>query len=236
MTGANEQFTAVSSRAKRRFPDHSLNTAPFRVCLPVYELRLKVTELAEDSLSTAARYVLQLSDLGITTPADLARTLGIAGRFVVHATAELLGANLVVQSPDLRIEITEQGREVLRNGGRSLRPRNRYVKVPYDPLTKKIIDLDIDLLLDRNLVRKNGFFIPPTSPRRPRLNHLHVDEVRDYVRFYEPRNDKVEILDVSEIRDIRLRYRDDVIVVKLDPPYASKPTFAACKTPRTMYQ
>lgn len=227
MTDANDQLAAVGSRAKRRFPDHSLNTAPFRVCLPVYELRLKVTELAEDSLSTAARYVLQLSNLGITTPADLARTLGIAGSFVVQATAELLGANLVVQSPDLRVEITEQGREVLRNGGRSLRPRNRYLKVPYDPLTKKIIDLDIDLLLDRNLVRKNGFFIPPTSPRRPRLNHLHIDEVRDYDRFYGPRNDKVEILDVSEIRDIRLRYRDDVIVVKLDPPYASKPTFAA---------
>ena len=227
MNNPNDELIAVRSRAKRRFPDHNVNSVAFRVCLPVYELRLKVTELGEDSLSTAARFVLQLSNLDVTQPAEFGRLLGISDSYVTGATAELLASNLVVQRPDLGIEITDPGKEVLHNGGRSMRPRNRYPKVPYDPLTKRIIDVDVDLLLDRDIVRKNGFFVPSTSPRRPRLSSLRIDAIREYLRFYGSRQDKTEILDVSDIRDVKLRYRDDVIVVKLDSPNSTKPTFAA---------
>ena len=76
-------------------------------------------------------------------------------------------------------------------------------------------------------MRKNGFFIPPTNPRRPRLSNVRIDEVRDYERFYGRQRDRVEILEVSDIKDVRLKYRNDVILAKLDAVNTGKSVFAA---------
>ena len=92
------EYSAVASRAKRRFPDHTLEIA-YAVCLPVYELRLKVTEMAEHDLSTAARFVLQLANIGIVQPAEIGRLLGLQDGYLSSAAAELLGQSLVVQRP-----------------------------------------------------------------------------------------------------------------------------------------
>ena len=227
MNDESNELTAVAARAKRRFPDHTLHTPPFRVCLPVYELRLKIIEMAEHDLSTVARFILRLSNLDTMQPEDFGRLLGLSERYVSGAAVELLNANLVVQRPDRRIQITDQGRQALRDGGRSLRPRNRHPKVPYDFLTKRIIDMDIEDLLDRDLVRKHGLFIVPAKPRRPRLSNLRIDEVREYDRGYGRPHDKAEILEIADIKDQRLKYRYDTIIVKLDPPSGDKPAFAA---------
>lgn len=220
-----DEHAAVVSRAKRRFPDHKVDVA-YSVCLPVYELRLRVTEMAEHALSTAARFVLQLANIGVTQPSEIGRVLGLQNSFVTSAAAELLGENLVVQGPDLGIEITDDGREVLQSGGRSLRPRNRHPRVPYDPLTKSVADVDTDRLLDRNAVRKEGLFVVPAKPRRPRLSHLRMAEVREYDRRTR-RASMAEIIEVADIKDVRLRYRNDVILVKLHAPGSGQSTFAA---------
>ena len=222
----HNELDDVASRAKRRFPDNKVDI-PFRVCLPVYELRLKVTEVAEDDLSTPARFVLQLSNLKVTQPAEIGRMLGMSQNFVASAAVELLGQNLVTQSLGLDIEITDLGRQVLKDRGRTRRPRNKHIRVPYDPLTKRILNTDVEHLLDRDEVRKNGLFIPPTSPRRPRLSNIRIDEVKDYERFYGRQRDKAEILEVSDIKDVRLKYRNDVILVKLDAMNSDKSLFAA---------
>ena len=248
MNDDRNELTAVAARAKRQFPDHTLHTPPFRVCLPVYELRLKVIEMAEHDLSTVARFILRLSNLDTMQPEDFSRLLGLSERYVAGAASpdtarvkrrlglstgyvagaavELLNANLVIQRPDRRIQITDQGRQALRDGGRSLRPRNRHPKVAYDFLTKRIIHVDIDDLLDREFVRKHGLFIVPTKPRRPRLSNLRIDEVREYDRAYGRRHDKTEILEIADIKDQRLKYRYDTIIVKLDPPSGDRPAFA----------
>ena len=222
----HNELDDVAARAKRRFPDNKVDI-PFRVCLPVYELRLKVTEVAEDELSTPARFVLQLSNLKVTQPADIGRMLGMSQNYVASAAAELLGENLVTQSPGLDIGITDLGRHVLRDRGRTRRPRNKHIRVPYDPLTRRILDTDVEHLLDRDEVRKNGLFIPPTSPRKPRLSNIRIDEVKGYERFYGRQRDKAEILEVSDIKDVRLKYRNDVILVKLDAVNSDKSSFAA---------
>ena len=226
MNTTRNELSEVAARAKRRFPDHKVDV-PFRVCLPVYELRLKVTEIAEDELSTPARFVLQLSNLKVTQPAEIGRMLGMSENYVAGAAAELLGASLVTQSPGAGISITDSGRQVLRDRGRTRRPRNKHIRVPYDSLTKRILDTDVRQLLDRDEVRKDGLFIPPTSPRRPRLSNVRVDEVRDYERFYGRQRDRVEILEVSDIKDVRLKYRNDIILVKLDAVNHDESLFAA---------
>ena len=108
MSIAQNELNDVAARAKRRFPDHKVDL-PFHVCLPVYELRLKATEITEDSLSTPARFVLQLSDLDVTQPAEVGKLLGMSQSYVASAAAELLGENLVVQSPWLSLGITNLG-------------------------------------------------------------------------------------------------------------------------------
>lgn len=226
MKTTQNELDDVAARAKRRFPDHKVDI-PFRVCLPVYELRLKVTEIAEDELSTAARFMLQLSDLKVTQPIEIGRMMGMSQNYVASAAAELLGENLVAQSPGLNIGITDLGRQVLRDRGRTRRPRNKHIRIPYDPLTRRIIDTNVEQLLDRDEVRKNGFFIPPINPRRPRLSNIRIDEVRDYERFYGRQRDRVEILEVSDIKDVRLKYRNDLILVKLDAMNTEKSVFAA---------
>ncbi len=226
MNRTQNELDDVAARAKRRFPDHKVDI-PFRVCLPIYELRLKVTEIAEDELSTPARFVLQLTNLQVTQPADVGKMLGMPQNYVASAAAELLRENLVTQSPGLSIEITELGRQVLKDGGRTRRPRNKHVKIPYDPLTRRILDTDVEQLLERDEVRKNGLFVPPTTPRRPRLSNVRIDEVRGYERFYGRQRDRVEILEVADIKDVRLKYRNDVILVKLDAVNTDKSLFAA---------
>ena len=183
--------------------------------------------MAEHELSTSARFILQLSNLHVTQPSELGKLLGLSSRYVVEAAAELLNDGLVAQRPDLGIEITDKGREILRTGGRSLRPRNRHPRIPYDYLTKRIIDIDTKRLLEGNIARKDGLFVVPAKPRRPRLSNLRIDEVRDYDNAYSRRRDSTEILEIADIKDMWLKYRDDVVLVKLDVPGSSKPTFAA---------
>ena len=225
MSNPNNE-NAVVARAKWKYPDHMVD-AVFPVCLPVYELRIRVTEMAEHNLSTSARFILLLSNLSVTQPAEIGRLLGLSDDYVKSATVELLSDNLVVQRIDLGIEITDRGNEVLRAGGRSLRPRNRHPKVPYDYLTGRIIHINVDRLLDRDFVRKNGLFVVPAKPRRPRLSSLRIDEVKEYDHSYTRRKDKTEILEISSIRDMKLRYRNDVVLIRLVAPGSDKPMFAA---------
>ncbi len=225
MRSRDTEHSSVASRARRRFPDHKLDVA-YAVCLPVYELRLKVTEMAEHDLSTAARFILQLANLGVVQPAEIGRMLGIQDSYLSSAAAELLSESLVVQRPDNGIEVTDSGKELLMSGGRSLQPRNRHPRVPFDPLIKAIADIDIDRLLDRNAVRKEGLFVVPTKPRRPRLTNLRIADIRAYDQRTR-RPQMTEILEIADIKDVRLRYRDDIILVKLSAPGSDRPTFAA---------
>lgn len=217
---------SVVSRAKRKFPDHRIEAA-FPVCIPIYELRLKVTELAEHNLSTASRFVLQLINIGVSQPKELSRLLGVSDEHVVAAAAELLSAELIVQDPSMGVCISEKGRKVLAEGGRSWRPRNRHPKIPYDPLTRKIVDIEVDRLLDRDAVRSEGLFVLPTSPRKPGLSSLNFDDVRAYVRMYESRRRKGELIGLVDIKDSKLRYRNDIVVVKLCAEDSANSIFAA---------
>ena len=228
MTGFEGEIGAVVLRARRQYPDHRLDVA-YRVCLPVYEVILKVTEMAESDLSTTARFALQVVQVGVTGAEEIGRLMGLDAIDVTSAAAELLAANLVVQRGDRGIEITEEGRSALGEGGRTFRPRNRHPRVPYDAVTRGILSMDIDRLLDREVVRKRGLFVAPVGPRRPRVTNIVLEEVIEYERIFGrgSRGADGEILEISAIRNVRLKYRDDVVVAKLDGVPPAKPVFAA---------
>ena len=229
MNDAATERQDVIDRARQRFPDHRVDIA-FPVCLPVYELRLRATEMAKHDLTAPARFVLQLVNLGATQPAEIGRLLGLSDGYVAEAATELLSDGLVVQNIEAGISITENGKKTLSEGGMSLRPRNRHLKVAYDPMSKRVADIDIEQLLDRDVVRKGGLFIVPAKPRRPRLSAIRIDEVREYdaPRRGPRRPADAQLLEIADIKDVKLRYRNDVMLVKLDAPNPSdRPVFAA---------
>ena len=228
MRGLGGEIGAVIVRARRQFPDHQVDVA-YRVCLPVYEVTLKVTEMAASDLSTTARFVLQIVQVGVAAADEIGRLMGLDSGNVTTAAGELLAANLVVQRGDQKIEITEEGKTVLRDGGRTLRPRNRHLKVAYDAATRMVLNMDTDRLLHREAVRERGLFVAPVGPRRPRVNNIPLEDVVEYDRIFGRRGRGMdgEILEVSAIRDVRLKYRDDVVVAKLDGAPPAKPLFAA---------
>lgn len=211
---ADDDLSAVRARAKRRFRDYDVDLA-YPVCLPVYDLRIRIVEHETGKLSTAARFVLMLANAHVTDVTEIRRLLGLLEGEVILAAAELLSAALVEQHPDQSIRITELGREVLKDAGRTYRPRNRHPRVPYDPLVRAIPTVDLDDLLDREDVRKEGLFIPATKPRRPRLSQVRLTEVQEYEEQFGKAAQEVEILQVADIKDVRLRYRNDVILVRL---------------------
>ena len=214
MLTESDDLSAVRARAKRRFRDYDVEFA-YPVCLPVYELRLRVVELETGKLSTAARFVLMLTNVPVMEVAEIRRLLGLSESDMATAAAELLSASLIVQKPDQRIHATALGRTVLKEGGRTYRPRNRHPRLPYDPLVRAVVGIDLDDLLDREEARKQGLFIPPTKPRKPRLSQIRLPEVQDYEKYFSKAKHNAEILQVSDIKDIRLRYRTDVVLIKL---------------------
>ena len=213
MTAADD-LSAVRARAKRRFRDYDVDLA-YEVCLPVYDLRIRIVEHQRGKLSTAARFVLMLANVEVTDVTEICRFLGLSEGEVVLAAAELLSGTLVAQQPDQSLQVTELGRAVLRDAGRTYRPRNRHPRVPYDPLLRAIPTVDLDDLLDREDVRKEGLFVPATKPRRPRLSQVRLAEVKEYEEQFGKAAQEVEILQVADIKDVRLRYRNDVILVRL---------------------
>lgn len=221
-----DDLAVAMARAKRRFPGSAVDAA-YPMGWPVYTVRLALTVLAEQEIATVARYLLQLAALGAAEPFEFSRLLGLSDKFLAGAAAELLSKELVVQRPDRQLEITESGRKALAAGGRSWSPQREYLTVPFDPITRRILDIGSGGLLYPDNAGKTGLFLLPQSGDKPRLTELPLADIQNYAR-YETELKPEEIVEVAEIRhrEIRLRYRSDLTVVKLTAGGSSQPTFA----------
>lgn len=228
MRDLESDLGTVVSRVQRQYPDHRYDCA-YGVCLPVYQVVLKVVEMAESDLSTTARFMLQLAHSGIAESEEIGRLMGLDAADVVGTAVELLGTSLIVQRPDGGVEVTEEGRRVLREGGRLLHPSNRHTRVPYDPITRRIPLVELERLREREYVRKKGLFVAPVGPRKPRLSSIALEEVIEYERVFgrRGRRGRGEVLEVSGIKDVTLKYREDVVLAKLDAAASGRPVFAA---------
>ena len=225
MPDFQEHIGLAAARAKRQFPDHQIMSV-YPVCWPVYRLRLSLVVLARQELSAIAGTVLQLVNLGIVEPAEVSRHMGLNDRYMAAGAAELLQAGLLAQKADRSLEITSHGKQALHNGGESRRPQRKALLVPYDSLTRRVLDTDVDELRDRDYVGKNGLFVLPSDGRKPRLSELRLGQVQDYVK--QDLEDGEEVLDIAEVRDRDsvLRYRDGYVVAKMATPNLDQPVFA----------
>lgn len=227
---ANEPVDEISiakARAKRRFPDYQVDAA-YPIGWPVYAVRLALTVLAKQEISVVARYILRLAGLGAAEPSEFSRLLGLPDKFVAGAAAELLSTGLAQQRPDLKLEITDKGRKALKDGGISWLPQREHLRVPFDPITRQVLDIATDDLAYSDNAEKNGLFVIPAENGKPRMSELRIESIREYAK-YEEGIKETEITDVAEIhnRDARLRYRLDITVIKLSPTGGGSPIFAA---------
>ena len=226
MNDSRDEISLALARARQRFPGYSVDIA-YPVCWPVYAVRLTLKVLAEQELLTVARYILQLSSLGVAQPAEFGRLLGLSEDYIAGAAAELLKFELAIQGPDRGLEVTEKGKQTLNDRGRHWHPRREHITVPYDPLSRRVTDTSIDDLLYLDSVQKNGLFVVPAVGDKPRLSELRIDEIKEFAR-YEDQIDPANILEIAEIRaaDARLRYRNGLTVVKMDVPNSNQSAFA----------
>ena len=225
MTESQEHLGFVAARASRQFPDHQIITV-YPVCWPVYRLRLSMVVLARREVSAIAGVVLQLVNLGVKQPSEVSRHMGLSDRYMAAGAAELLEAGLLAQTADRSLEITSQGKQALDDGGQSRRPQRRALPVPYDALTRRVLDMDVAELRDRDYVGKHGLFVLPCDGRKPRLSELRLNQVQGYVEYDLEEGE--EVLDLAEIRDRDsvLQYRDGYTVAKMLAPNVERPLFA----------
>ena len=225
MAELEETLGLVTARANRQFPDHQV-VSVYPVCWPVYRLRLSLVVLAPHELSAIASTVLQLVNLGVVQLAEVSRNMGLNDRYMAAGAAELLQSGLLAQTTDRSLEITSHGKQFLDGGSGSRRPQRKALPIPYDALTRRVLDMDVDELRDRDYVGKNGLFVLPCDGRKPRLSELRIGQVQDYVEFDLEEGE--EVLDIAEVkdRDSVLRYRDGYMVVKMSAPQMDQPVFA----------
>ena len=153
--------------------------------------------------------------------------LGLPASLVPDIAAELLRLGLVTQRADLSVAITEKGRQALASNGSSMTPQNRHPRLPYDPLTRRIIEVDVDDTLERAHVRRHGLYVAPTKPRRPTVGRIRLDEVRRYCKTYDRLPSGAEVLDVADIKEVRLKYREGILLFRLVSDVAGRPKYAA---------
>ncbi len=219
----------VSGRARRQFPNHKLD-AVYPVCWPVYRVRLTVTVLAQSELAAVSHYILKLVNIGIDQPTELGRMLGLPDNYIAGAAAELLRSGLANQGPVLRLAVTEKGAQTLSDNGRTTIPQTKQLEIPFDPITRKLLDISVRELLNQDAVQKDGLFVVQSSGSKPKLSDLPIERIKEYNSYNSP-GDQIEedIIGVSEIRNqnARLQYRQGIIVAKLDNPENGETTFAA---------
>ena len=226
---ANElgnEIAITKARAKRRFPGYQVDVA-YPIGWPVYDVRLALTVLAQQKISAVARYILRLAGLGAAEPAEFSRLLGLPDKFVVRAAAELVNGEpeLLRQRTDRKLEITDEGRKALKNGSISWSPQREYMHIPFDPFTRQVLDIDTRDLISSDETQKNGTFVIPASREKPSMGELRIDAIRKYAARFE--GGKTEITEIAEFHNARLRYRQDITVIKLTPTGGGLPAFAA---------
>lgn len=219
--------------AKRRFPGCEVAVYPFAALWPIYDATLTVTALTPHELSTTARFILRLVNLGVSQPFELARTLGLSEDYAAVAAADLLKAGHVVQQPDKAIALTDLGLQTLNDRGRSFVPQSHYLNVAYDPIIGEVADIDGNRLQTMNQARQRGEFVMPANHRKPRLANFRMDAVKA-AAARNPYFNESEITQITSVRNPKPKYRSDLTLLGMREPGSDRLIFSAYRGRRYM--
>ena len=229
MGRAKSRFEITASRAQSRHPDFRLD-AVYQACWPTYRIRLTASVMQKGALSTVAHHVLQLVGNGVQELDELVELLCLPENYIVGAAAELLRAVLVEQGADRRLGLTQKGKDAIRDKGMVELLRTVPMFVPFDPLTGKVPDIGVGALLTQNAVLDGHLFAVQYAGAKPGMRDLRLEDVRRYQRG-APSGSRVDgsIIDISNVvdRNIRLQYRNDIMIAKMNRADTGEPVFLA---------
>ena len=202
----------------------------YELCWPVLVLNLDLAVLTPQRTSATALFILRLAKHGVIELAEFANLLGMPNRMILGPLAELITGGFLSRSSDTKFTITGDGARLIESAGITMRPQIRSAEVPFDPIGRKMLDLEVDDLVYADEVAKDGRFILPDHGDRPLLNELRITEVRKYVQtqgLADWEHEEISgVVGVSDRYRDGLRYRDGVYVVALSRQSASEVIFA----------
>lgn len=205
-------------RIQQHYPDYEPETV-FIGALTLYRLHIKARVLVQAQLSTFGSFVLQAIESGVDTPREIAWLLGVEERDIAKGPgAELLEAGSIthggVSSEGTRkLVLTELGRKQMKEG--LLRtPRQRVLRVHYNPLTQLVEPLRSDAVAGKD-IQDRSLYVLPYVGREPRLAELRAVEVRDAVLGMSKRGERFDIVSMLSFEKSYAEYLSDVEVFML---------------------
>lgn len=213
----------------RQFPGCRVAFA-YDLCWPVLALHLEVAVLTPQRASATALFILRLAKHGVIGLTEFANLLGMPDRMISAPLAELTAEGFLVRTGSATFKITDEGVRLIESAGVMMRPQVRSLEIPYDPICRNILDLEIADLAHLDDVAKNGWFTLPDRGGTTSHDDLRTKEVREYVESKGPNDLDPGAISgivkvISQHREVH-RYRDDVCVVALATPLSSEFIFA----------
>ena len=202
----------------------------YQMCWPAFILNVDVAVLTAHDVTATAFFILRLANQGVTQIRELSFLLGLPDNMVLLPVAELAGDGLLERIGGESFRITSEGRKLIEQAGHTMQPQTKTLQVPYNPITRTIIDSDITNLTDIAAVRKEGFFVIPDQGDRPLLGDLNIEEVRRYAQNQfltnTPDEEITGVVAIHEQSGQVVRYRNDIFVVGLSEEHSRRRIFA----------
>jgi hypothetical protein len=187
---------------RQEFPEYE-RVKVFEAAITVYRLRIKAKVMERHRLSVIARFMLRTIAAGASTIEQIAHLLGLEDSDLSTAGAELLLSDLIAHSePDAEgrraLAITEKGHLFLQEEKKLNVPRQKTLKVLFDPMTREVLP-DVGVTLNGELVRKEGVYVIPARGAAPTLGDLDLHRVREVADEGDGGGDDFEVVSLLKL-------------------------------------
>ena len=130
--------------------------------VPVTVLRADVLAQERKELPVTEEFTLRYVALGVDTPEEIARYLGLEAAHVIEAAAAQLSVNNLRRRADARLALTVQGADVASTLA-ATQPVLRQLPVVFDRLTWSLADYKERQLLEKREAQDRGMIILPAA-------------------------------------------------------------------------
>ena len=194
------------------------------VGLPVYLLTVRTLTLAHKKISPIEEFVLKAIDAGLQTVEALTRFLGLQGRVITAVLADLARTESVtlVAIPGVltqSLRLTQKGRKSL-EAAETIEPEERTFQIYFDGIIRDVAWYgNAPLVRYRDLNEQGLLEIPTTTPRRPQIEDLRIQDIQKIVRskasFADYKRDLLVIKSIERyermfLRAVALAYRSEL--------------------------
>lgn len=208
---------SVEQIAKRFATYNGMNLIDFgEIALPIYRVTASVLVHEAKSLATIEEFTLRSISLGFCRIHEIQGLLGLSERVVKGALTSLIRSELIVETGNGKLALTEHGSKESTLYSRS-RPFEQQITFDYDGITRKVILGKNNSYLAPKEVKADGLVeIRPIPARRPNEDEIELGEVSEHLKQFTRISDSsIDLLRVRRItRGTRLFYMATMLIYK----------------------